>query len=95
MKYKGRYNYVRKPEQIKDGIFEQMLRNDSRGDGDSPRLLHGSPLYVVINTLCSLQPFSQHGSGVVHIMVCRRPETQTQTTQNVIKMKQTLHHLSQ
>ncbi len=62
------------------------------GNCDSLWLLHGSPLHVVVDTLGSLQPFSQHGSGVVHIMVCRSPETPTQTTQDVIQLKRTFDH---
>lgn len=71
-----------------------MLINDSCGNHDSLWLLHGSPLHIVVDVLGSLQPLSQHGSGVVNIMVCCCPETPTQTTQDVIHMKQTPDHPS-
>ena len=72
-----------------------MLISGSFGDCDSPRLLHGSPLHIMVDMLGSLQPFSQHGSGVVPIMVCCCPETSTQTTQDVIQMGQTIHHTTE
>ena len=57
---------------------------------DSLWLLHGSPLHVMVETLCFLQPFSQHGCGVVHIVICCCPGTQAQTTYDDIKMKKRL-----
>lgn len=45
---------------------------------DSLGLLHGSPLHVVVDVLSSFQPLSQHGRGVVHVVVRRCPETEAE-----------------
>lgn len=45
---------------------------------DSLGLLHGSPLHIVVDVLGSFQPLTQHGRGVVHIVVCRCPKTEAE-----------------
>lgn len=72
-----------------------MLISGSFGNCDSPRLLHGSPLHIMVDVLGALQPFSQHGSGVVPIMVCCCPETSSQSTQDVIQREQTINHMTE
>lgn len=49
---------------------------------DSPGFIHWSPFNIVVDVLSPLQPFSQHGSGVVHIVICCCPETQTTQGEN-------------
>lgn len=42
---------------------------------DPPGFIHWSPLNIVVDVLSPLQPLPQHGSGVVHVVIRRSPET--------------------
>lgn len=46
---------------------------------DSRGFIHRSPLHIVVDVLGPLQPLSQHGGGVVRVVIRRRPRTQTHT----------------
>lgn len=50
---------------------------------DSLGLLHGSPLHIVVDVLGSFQPLAQLGRGVVHVVVRRCPETETEGEKRV------------